>query len=265
MTVSQGTAEYTLGTKPVTGCGRSYSADELDTALAGPVTDILYDNTGKADIKALLIGVAETDFERDAIGRILSNTKPPEDWRVGEALAECYLVDQRNCFFPWPDSRDERKSGSSLPGADLVGFQSDNNDDIFAFGEVKTSTENKYPPGAMYGRTGLKQQIEDLQSDVRIKDDIVKYLGYRAVNASWKRRYQSAAKNYIQSKTNIRIFGFLIRDVKPNQDDLDTRVTQLANNTHADMVIELIALYLPSNSIKQLSNKITNIRNGGAV
>lgn len=265
MTIAAGTIQYQLGIAPVTGCGFSYSADELDTALSGSVAEVVYDDSGKADIEALFAGLAETDFEKGEIERILSDTKPPEDWRVGEALAETYLVHQKDCFFPWPDGRDERKSGSSLPGADLVGFQSNGTDDFFAFGEVKTSTENKYPPGAMYGRTGLKQQLEDLKDDVKIKDDIFRYLGFRAQKSAWEDRFKRAAKNYIQSKTNVRVFGFLVRDVEPNQDDLRTRITKLAKDQHADMVIELLALYLPQNSIGQLSNKVVSSRNGGVV
>ena len=265
MTIAAGTIQYQLGTSPVTGCGFSYSADELDTALSGSVAEAVYDDSGKADIEALLAGLAETDFQKGEVERILSDTKPPEDWRVGEALAETYLVHQKDCFFPWPDGRDERKSGSSLPGADLVGFQSNDTDDFFAFGEVKTSTENNYPPGTMHGRTGLKQQLEDLKDDVKIKDDLVRYLGHRGTTASWKNRYQNAAKNYIQSKTNVRVFGFLVRDVEPNQDDLRTRVTKLAKDQHADMVIELLALYLPQSSIGQLSSKVVSGRNGGVV
>lgn len=265
MTIASGTIQYQLGTAPVTGCGFSFSASELDAALSGPVAEVVFDVFGKADIKTLLAGLAETGFEKGEIERIVSNTKKPEDWRVGEALAESYLVHRKNCFFPWPDGRDERKTGSSLPGADLVGFQSNDKDDYFAFGEVKTSTENKYPPGAMHGRTGLKQQLEDLKDNVKIKDDLVRYLGYRALNRTWQTRYQNAAKNYIRSNSNVRVFGFLVRDVQPCEDDLSIRVNKLSKNQHADMVIELLAVYLPENSIPSLSVKVVGSRSGGAV
>lgn len=265
VSIAIGTIQYQLGTAPVTGCGFSYSVEEMDTALSSSVVEAVYDDSGKADIEALLARVVETDFEKSEVERILSKTKPPEDWRVGEALAESYLVYQKSCFFPWPDGRDERKSGSSLPGADLVGFQSNGTDDFFAFGEVKTSSESKYPPGAMHGRTGLKQQLENLKDDVKIRDDIFRYLGFRAKKSSWEDRFKQAAKNYIQSKTNVRIFGFLVRDVKPNKDDLRTRVTKLAKDQYADMVIELLALYLPHKSIEKLSNKVVSSRNEGVV
>ena len=263
MSIVAGTIEYQIGTEPVTGCGFSYTSDELDDALSDPVTGVVYDDSGNADIEELLAGLAETDFERGEVERILSDGDPPEDWRIGEALAESYLVHQKDCFFPWPDGHDERKTGSSLPGADLVGFQSNGEDDVFAFGEVKTSFEDKYPPGTTYGRTGLKQQLEDLKDDVKIKDDLVKYLAYRAINSSWRSRYQSAARNYIQNKTNVRIFGFMVRDVEPSHYDLYARVSKLSKNQHNDMVIELLALYLPHGSISQLSDKVVEFRDGG--
>ena len=117
----------------------------------------------------------------------------------------------------------------------------------------------------MHGRTGLKQQLEDLKDDVKIKDDIFRYLGFRAQKSSWEDRFKRAAKNYIQSKTNVRVFGFLVRDVEPNQDDLRVRVTKLAKDQYADMVIELLALYLPQSSIGQLSSTVVSSRSGGAV
>jgi hypothetical protein len=91
-----------------------------------------------------------TDIKLSRVTWIPENQKVPEEWRVGEALAEAYLVAHRTCKFPWPDGRDARKAGSSLPGADLVGFQQHGGTDRFAFGEVKTSGEIRYPPGAMY-------------------------------------------------------------------------------------------------------------------
>ncbi len=62
MTIAAGTIQYQLGTAPVTGCGFSYSAGELETALSGSVAGLVYDDFGKADIEALLTGLAEEDF-----------------------------------------------------------------------------------------------------------------------------------------------------------------------------------------------------------
>lgn len=112
---------YTLGTHPVTGAGLGVSASDLDAVLAGPVASIVFDEAGQAEIATLLSGLADTDFAKGNLETLLSADRNPEDWRVGEALAECFLTENRDCHFPWPDGRDERKRGSSLPGADLGG------------------------------------------------------------------------------------------------------------------------------------------------
>jgi len=261
--VAVGTTQYAIGTSPITGTGISYAATELDSALNGPVAAVVFDDEGTDDLSELLEGLTETEFEQQEIRRILNNNNRPESWRIGEALAETYLTRHKECRFPWPDGRDERKSGSSLPGADLVGFQQNEENDRFAFGEVKTSHERQYPPGTMYGRTGLKKQLEDLKDNIHIRDDLVKYLGHRASNSSWQQCYQNASKRYIQDNTDVSLFGVLVRDVDPNQDDLRVRITNLSQNCPAAMSIDLLALYLPHESIDALGEKIMESRQGG--
>lgn len=263
MMLAVGTVEYTLGKPPVTGCGLSWSADELDAALAGPVAAVVFDDAGRADLAVLLSGLSDTEFDQTAVRRVLSGTSAPEDWRVGEALAESYLVHHKGCHFPWPDGRDERKSGSSLLGADLVGFQNDGGSDRFAFGEVKTSSEYKYPPGAMHGQMGLKQQIEDLRDKPGLRNNLVKYLGHRATNAAWQALFQRAASRYLKDSNDVRVFGVMVRDVAPHQDDLRVRVYKLGNACPPNMVMELLAVYLPGGSIPTLSAKVMQFREGG--
>lgn len=257
------TALYTLGTPPVTGAGLEVSAPDLDGALSGPVAALIFDDAGNDDIAALLGGVAETEFAQDQLNALLNNEREPEDWRVGEALAECYLTESGSCQFPWPDSRDERKRGSSLPGADLVGFHNDGEVDRFAFGEVKTSAEKAYPPGVAYGRHGLKQQMEDLRDRREVRDDLVKYLAHRAASSSWKDRFRSAAGMYLRNSCDVRIYGILVRDVTPHEDDLRARVNHLEQDCPASMGIELVALYLPLGSISTLGAQVMALRSDG--
>ncbi|NUU63045.1 hypothetical protein [Paenibacillus agri] len=264
MTLPIGKNEYLMGSTPVFGYGVSYSELELDVALSGPVAEIVFDIEGTADLTDLLDSVIDTDFDRNELKRVLESEKKPENWRVGEALAELFLTCHKACCFPWPDGRDERKSGSSLPGADLVGFKEINDDAFFTFGEVKTSTESGYPPGAMYGRTGLKQQLEDLRDKVGIRDDLVRYLGHRAVTASWKDLYIRAFKKYISNNKSVHLFGLLVRDVKPHEDDLRVRVLSLGKDCSNEMSIELHALYLPEESISKLSEKVMATKREGA-
>ncbi|HEX7608079.1 MAG TPA: hypothetical protein VF370_01990 [Candidatus Cryosericum sp.] len=266
MSVVIGIEEYSVGFAPITGRGFSWTRDQLDEALVGPIAEIVFDDAGTADLRGLLAGIPDTDFEQTALESILSQTQQAlEDWRVGEALAETYLADNRRCFFPWPDGRDEKKSGSSLPGADLVGFQDAGEDDHFAFGEVKTSSDQNHPPGIMYGRTGLKQQLEDLRDDPSLRNELVKYLGHRANKAKWKERYQCAAKHYLRNNDDVRIFGVMVRDVAVDQNDLEGRANSLGTNCPSNMVFELLAIYLPSGSISTLSSKVVQFRQGGAV
>ena len=105
-------------------------------------------------------GLREPTSTNTAIKALLSPKIVPEDWRVGEALAQAFLAAHRNCTFPWPASRDLRNPVSSPAGTDLVGFVDFDRGGLFAFGEVKTSTQQQWPPSLIYGRHGLKQQME---------------------------------------------------------------------------------------------------------
>lgn len=259
-----GTVAYILGKPPVRGTGFSWSAQETEVAVKGPVARVVYDDAGTQALASLLGGLPETGFTSTNVQATLSQPATVENWRVGEALAECYLVHHRSCHFPWPDGRDVRRRGSSLPGADLVGFQRDGEHHRFAFGEVKTSSEKEYPPGACYGVTGLKQQLEDLRDDLEIRDDLVKYLGHRAANgAAWKDQFMMAATRYFADKGDIRVFGLLVRDVPPHEDDVRVRVSSLAKGCPTQMAIELLAIYLPEKSIEKLGMLAARSRKGG--
>ena len=262
MTISAGKIIYELGEPPCSGIGLRWSDEELDVALEGRVAAVLFDDEGNAKIAEILAGSVETDFALEGLRRVLKHPDQVEGWRVGEAIAETYLTDHRSCSFPWPDGRDERKRGSSLPGADLVGFGVDDNGDCLAFGEVKTSSESKHPPGTMHGRTGLKQQLEDLRNDETIRDDLVKYLGHRAGSAPWQNRFEQAARRYIQNSSDVQLFGFLVRDVEPHSNDLRVRVHDLGVTCPEETQIELFALYLPEESLGEIGKEMVSRRKG---
>lgn len=263
MSVAIGLTRYRHGAAPCAGVGISWSADEFNDALEGRIESIVFDDDGKIDLEEILSSLAETEFAQDGLRKALSDPEEIEDWRVGEAIAEAYLTDHRSCSFPWPDGRDERKSGSSLPGADLVGFKTDEDGDVLAFGEVKTSTEAKYPPGAMYSRTGLKKQLEDLRDRERIRDDLLKYLCHRAKSAPWRSRFESACRRYLQDKADVHLYGVLVRDVEPHEDDLRVRVTNLGKGCPEKTCIELLALYLPKDSIAGIGAGLVSQRARG--
>ena len=265
MTIAEGNTVCMHGAPPCSGIGLQWTKQELDTALEAKVAEVLFDDEGMADVESILVDLAETDFAQERLRRILKSPNDIEDWRVGEALAESYLACHRACYFPWPAGRDERKLGSSLPGADLVGFGTDEDGDCLAFGEVKTSSEARYPPNVMYGPMGLKQQLEDLRDHEAVRDGLLRYLGHRARGAAWRSRFERASRRYLQNKSDVQLYGVLIRDVPPDEDDLRARVRNLAQDCPDESFIELLALYLPDGCIHGLGKVVVAKRTGGAV
>ena len=252
MAVAAGQKVYEIGDFPCSGIGLKWISEELDSALQGPVADLVLDDAGKVGIRSVLAGMVETDLEWESLDEVLNGPTQVESWRVGEAIAGIYLIDHRACQFPWPPGRDERKQGSSLPGTDLIGLSCDDKGACLAFGEVKTSSQKRYPPSLMYGSKGLKRQLENLLHGSTIRRTLFKYLAYRAKNAEWEPQFQSAAQRYLKNKDDIHIYGFLIRDVSPNAKDLRTRVTSLARDCQNGTRVELLALYLPPGRIAEL-------------
>jgi len=252
MSVAVGTEVYNTDCPPIVARGMSYTEAERDAALKGPVRALIEDAEGKERIKGLLDSITQTDFEKQRLEEILAAKTEEEDWRVGEAFAEAYLTTHKRCLFPWPVRRDERKPRSSLPGADLVGMQETDHAQFpfrFAFGEVKTSSDGNHPPSVMNGRHGLKQQLEDLRNVKSLRHALFNYLAHRAVNAPWKAKWQSAATRFLSDDADVVVFGVLVRDVDPHENDLRTRASSLAAGRPPRMHLELMAVYMPAGSI----------------
>lgn len=261
MKVAAGGVAYNQGIPPCTGIGLVWTEEELCEGIDGRVKEVLFDDDGKAQIEDIFSGQDDTGFVQDALRQVLNDPGYIEDWRVGEAIAEAYLVAHRDCIFPWPVIRDVRKSGSSLPGADLVGLGTDAGGYCLAFGETKTSGQAKYPPSVMYGPKGLKRQLEDLRDNKRIRTDLFRYLAFRSIEASWKQHFEAAGERYLKNSSDVMLFGMLVRDVPPNGDDLRARVHKLSENCPNGTRIELIAIYLPDGCIDGLGKAALAKRN----
>ncbi len=290
--VAAGVMEYELGGEPCRGTGVRWTAAEFDGALAGPVAALLRDDAGSVLVREALEPLPATEFSTAGIqgamareprpaGRVVRvrgrSTDPSarrrveragamsglSNWRVGEAIAEAYLTHRRGCFFPWPMSRDVRRPGSSLPGADLVGFVRLADGDRFAFGEVKTSAEGRYPPAVMGGRSGLRRQLEDLRDDVALRDQSVRYLAMRAGDAAWRERLREAAMRYLRDSCDVGLYGVLVRDVPPGERDLQGAVAELGTGCPDAMRIALIGLYLPEGRIGSLAEDVRSAVRGG--
>lgn len=253
---------YKIGSEPCAGTGVRWTVADLDTALADSVIGVLRDDGGSAIVSEILGPLGETEFATDQIARVTSQSPTPS-WRVGEAIAEAYLTDWRSCLFPWPMSRDARRSRASLPGADLVGFTTGKTGERFVFGEVKTSSQASYPPGVMYGSSGLRQQLEELQDSVGVREVLVRYLAVRSQHAPWRDRFLGAAMRYLADRSDVRLYGVLIRDVPPDSLDLQASVSLLASNCSGTMQVELLGIYLPEGRIDRLPQDVMPVSRGG--
>lgn len=263
VTVAAGREVYSVDAGRVLARGRVHSRVQRDRALDGAVRALIEDHAGRAAGRLSTASLALTGFETKNLEAVLAGGPSPKDWQVGEALAEAYLESNKQCRFPWSDRWDERKEKSSLPGADLVGFQRTSDTALpvrFAFGEVKTSSQEAYPPSVMHGSEGLKQQLEDLRDRKRIRHTLMRYLMFRAVGAAWEGDFRSAVKRYLAATTDVVIFGFLVRDVPPDARDLTARAKGLSVKHPRKMQIELLALYLPAGSIAGFSGRYRGVR-----
>jgi len=259
--MAEGVTVYAIGTGHVTGTGHQFSEAEVVAALKERLPAILWDEAGKADIGDALAGVASTHFESDRIAEALGRDREVEDWQVGEAIAEAYLIDHHDCEFPWPSSRDVRNPNASPTGADLVGFQKHDETLRFAFGEVKTSGEKKYPPHAVFGRSGLQKQLEQLRDSKQVKDHLVlRYLALRAQKSAWYDKFVTATKRYLANDTDVSLFGVMVRDVEPHKDDLSGRTSALSKACPKSTTIGLRAFYLPDKSISTLATQASSHR-----
>ncbi len=229
---------------------------ELQSLLNDPVQKIIDDTQGKTEIRLLLSSVITTGFEQNALEEVLKTKNYVPDWLIGEALAEVVIKEEHDCEFPWPSSRDLKNPKSSATGADLVGFQKTGEHDApyrFVFGEVKTSTEKKWPPQVVYGRGGLQEQIEDLKSSFEVKQGLILYLGHHAQNSDWVEMYKSAAQRYLKSGfCDSSLFGVLIRDVEPKELDIKQRAINTTKGKPDKTNITFYAIYLPENIIPSL-------------
>lgn len=230
---------------------------EILAALA----DRVWDREGEEIVRRVLREAATTEFTLERIESILTRDLPIEDWRAGEGLAEIYLELEHRCEFPWPTLRDLRNWRASGAGADLVGLQQSDDGVRLAFGEVKTSTEERWPPGVVTSRSGgMTRQIENLRDSAITQETLLKYLAHRAVGAPWIGAFQEAAGKYLEDPKNLSLFGILVRDVEPRAEDLSSRATAIGREVREPTSVYLTALYLPAASIRDLPNQLQRLR-----
>lgn len=223
--------------------GIAFNNNELQQCVT-EVKKRCFDAQGQDDFNDFVSSISDTGFNS-----VTMNNLQITSWQTGEGLAESYLINHFSCSFPWTSNRDFKNLKSSLTGADLVGFY----DNKFAFGEVKTSSENRHPPQVTSkAQYGLNTQLNKLCSDKNLQSTLIQYLFHRLKG---DQRYENALKKYLQNNNDFNIFGVLVRDTEPNIADWN----YLQNNLKSHNIgsIFLIALYLPEDGINQLHKLVS--------
>ncbi|OQX52471.1 MAG: hypothetical protein B5M53_08360 [Candidatus Cloacimonas sp. 4484_209] len=226
--------------------------DGFDEYLSSRVRPRFYDIEGTEALIEEFKDTTSTGFEKQLLIDIFSTSPSIEDWKIGEALAECYLEDFEKVRFYYPSSRDAKNPKANLQGADLVGFiDIDGVTTIFLFGEVKTSGDKNSPPQVMYGRSGMIDQLRTIKNNPDLQRALIKWLGFKVKDLSdndpFKKDYRKALKVYLKEQAEHRyfLFGILIRDTQPKDTDLKSRHESLKNDLSAGTQLKLIALYIP--------------------
>lgn len=248
MAIPKGKYEYKINSDKIVAFGCSHSKEEMELSLCTDVYDKLYDLKENMDLANSL---QDTGFDRMLIMEKIFPQDEKESWEIGEAYAQSYAESNLSAIIPWGITRDLKKPGSSLPGADIVGLYQHESGTYFLFGEIKTSSDKNYPPGVMYGEHGLKHQLEDLCQRKEITNQLVNYLAHRLKNDVLWTKYANAFKTYMVSgEEAVHILGILIRDVVPSEDDLKTRTKALEKFAIGKRTIELVGIYVPEDEVR---------------
>jgi hypothetical protein len=222
--------------------------DGFYTFMNTDVASRLHDEEATDEFEAHLRALPTTGFGRDNLNELLLAEIPEErDWAIGEAIAESHLEREHHVVWPWNMARDKRTPKASLPGADLVGMEVNESDIRLVLGEVKSSSEDRYPPQLMSGRSGhMGHQIDALATDLGLILGLIKWLWFRCKNTEHQSLFDAAVAAYLNSGSkSITLFGVLVRDTQPTELDLKTRGQKLAVLLQDPTTCHLIAIYLP--------------------
>lgn len=232
--------------------GVSLEDSEIFNHLRISVRNNLLDKEVQSSILNDLTGLLGTGFSSENILadiQALENAEPEDlrDWRIGEAMAEVVLEENFQCRFHWNELRDARNPKGNKTGADLVGFVESENNVLFLFGEVKTSSETaSRPPQVMTKADGIENQLKDLYSNRRKRQILITYLKSKtmtlAADNSFKKDYDLALRTYYVLE-QYQLIGILVRDVESDERDVSISYNRIKSTILDPVGLKLVALY----------------------
>ena len=173
-----------------------------------------------------------------------------QQFRVGEAYAEIILEQEFTCRFHWNENRDTRNPKGNKTGADLVGFIEVDDQVLFLFGEVKTSSETaNRPPQVMTSADGIESQLRDLYNDRSKRLILISYLKNKMRHYPeghpFRNDFESSERAYYSDGCDYQLIGVLVRDVVPEERDVSVSYERLRDQVLEPKGIKLLATYLP--------------------
>lgn len=250
--------------------GYSFEKQEIATLFQGKVKSRLLDTPQRNDLlNNLNTLLQDTGFEQSGtllvdIQYLQNQRVEVQDFRIGEALAEVVLENNFKCRFYWNELRDARNPKGNKTGADLVGFIEIENNVLFIFGEVKTSSEQKSPPQVMTNPAGMEKQLLDLYCNKDKRLILISYIQNKLNlnnNTNFKNDFYAAIKQYYTKNVcNYILYGILVRDTKPDENDLKSSYERLITKISEAAALNLLALYvpIPKNDWLEIINEASN-------
>lgn len=235
--------------------GISVEEQQCRIHLQGAVKDNLIDREEAGEtideLKSLL---EETGFHanKELLTDIQALENPEvhvQNFRIGEAYAEVILEQEFICRFHWNENRDARNPKGNKTGADLVGFIEVDEQILFLFGEVKTSSETaNRPPQVMTGADGMEKQLKDLYKDRNKRQILISYLQNKVRHFPeehpFNEDFNASIRTYY-ADSNYQLIGVLVRDVDVDKNDVSISYERLSTHILEPNGIKLVALYLP--------------------
>lgn len=172
--------------------------------------------------------------------------------RVAEILVECFLMDKHSVLIPYNRLRDSLNPNASPAGPDIIGIAGA----LFVFGETKSSSETRCPPGVVYGKSGLIEQLNSIKLDRRKRIHMIKWLGHKTRNKpdTSHTAWLKAKRQYYESEEQIfKMCGMLVRDTEPDECDVTRAHDMVSADMHPSALLDIMALYIPV-PIPKLSN-----------
>ena len=223
-----------------------YSISEKDCLgyFATQVASKIAEADGAENLRTHLAELETTGFDTSILHmQATESSMQLKDWEVGEAFAEKVLEDEHEAMFPWETVWDKRTPRASLPGADIVGFQS-KTAPRFIFGQVKSSSEKRVPPqNVNSGYDCLRQQMYSLSHLQPEQMQLIQWLLPRVRETNWENIFNDALKKYAEK--DFVLVGVMVsggRDI--DHKDL-TDICEGIQHTSSNGEMSLFGYYLP--------------------